>query len=148
MRVMDVMERQPYVVTAADPVAQVARTMRDFNLGLVPVVDDRGGMRVRGVITERDLVVRHVAAGCPPRQRAQDVMTRYAWATLRPDDGIEDALARMQGADVQQALVTGDEERLLGIVSARDLRARSDRRQISVEKLLREVMEAPTLVEG
>jgi CBS domain-containing protein len=124
MRATDVMQRDPYVATEDEPVERVARLMRDYNVGFVPVVDDRAGMRLRGVITERDLVVRHLAAGSPGRHTAREVMTRYPWGTVGPDDEIEDALYRMQRAGVSRALVVGDEQRLLGIVAFDDLLTR------------------------
>ncbi|HEU0051587.1 MAG TPA: CBS domain-containing protein [Longimicrobium sp.] len=118
------MKRDPYVTTEREPVERVAQLMRDFNVGFVPVVDDHAARRVRGVITERDLVVRHLAAGCPAGHTAAEVMTRYPWGTVGPDDEIEDALYRMQRAGVSQALVVDDEQCLLGTVAFDDLLTR------------------------
>jgi len=54
----ELMTPEPRVVTGSDPVSHVARLMRDFDIGMVPVVDDAAHRHARGVITDRDIVVR------------------------------------------------------------------------------------------
>jgi CBS domain-containing protein len=62
VKVKDVMS---YNVTCCSPDArlpEVARAMVECDCGEIPVVDDEEGMRPIGVITDRDIVMRAVAA--------------------------------------------------------------------------------------
>jgi CBS domain-containing protein len=66
-------------------VLRAAEIMRDHDIGAVPVVDSRETMVLVGVITDRDLALRHVAAAhhhdCP----VADHMTSDFPVTVRPD---------------------------------------------------------------
>src|SRR6476469_9961456 len=50
MRARDIMTSNPLVVTATDPVSNAAEIMRDAEIGIVPVVDDREARHLIGVI--------------------------------------------------------------------------------------------------
>lgn len=111
----------PEVVLAWDPVSKVACIMRDRDVGIVPVVADRHFMRPTGVITDRDIVLRHVAAGHLRECLAEEVMTPAPLFTLDPDDDIEAILTIMRTHKVRRVLVTSPSGRLLGIVTRTDL---------------------------
>ena len=77
MKASDIMTSNPEVVTPAESVVHAAEIMRDCEIGFVPVVADRESMRLLGVITDRDIAVRHVAerlqrAGARRQQVAPD----------------------------------------------------------------------------
>lgn len=61
--VRDIMAGAPVAVGPRTSVAEVARTMRDRDLGSVPVTD---GDRLRGPVTDHDLVVRSLSRGGDP----------------------------------------------------------------------------------
>ena len=61
MKAHEIMTSKPEVVTPQDSIARAAQIMRDRDVGLVPVVRDASSMMLEGVITDRDLAVRHVA---------------------------------------------------------------------------------------
>lgn len=63
--VRDIMTADPVTVEPQTSVAEVARLMRDEDLGVVPVTD---GDDLRGVVTDRDLVVRCLSRGGDPEQ--------------------------------------------------------------------------------
>ena len=77
------------VVTGEDSIRHAAQVMRDRDVGLVPVVDDRAHMHLRGVITDRDIAIRCAAehhggesgdvAGCVDRAK---VTVDGGWVTL------------------------------------------------------------------
>ena len=62
----DVMTPSPATVRGSDPVAQAARLMRDEDVGSVPVVDED---TIAGIITDRDIAIKVVAAGIDPAAR-------------------------------------------------------------------------------
>ncbi|MBI2186078.1 MAG: CBS domain-containing protein [Acidobacteria bacterium] len=61
MKVRDIMTPDPEVVTPEEPISRAARIMRDYDVGIVPVVGDSESRNLVGVITDRDIACRHVA---------------------------------------------------------------------------------------
>ena len=61
MRARDIMTSHPLVVTGEDTISHAAEIMRDAEVGIVPVVDDREHRRLIGVLTDRDIAVRCVS---------------------------------------------------------------------------------------
>ena len=104
-----------------DPLLRAAEIMRDHDVGIVPVVNDRASMRVVGVITDRDIVIRHVAQGHHYECPAEDAMTRPPLFTVEPDDDVETVLAKMRTQKVRRILVLSPSGRLLGVISQADL---------------------------
>lgn len=89
-RVKDIMSPHLRTVTGEATLGEVARIMRDTNVGAVPVVDEQG--KPRGIITDRDIVVRTVAGDIPPSQfKAGDIATRNV-VTVSPEDPLSDVL--------------------------------------------------------
>jgi CBS domain-containing protein len=111
----------PEVVLAWDPVSRVGEIMRNHDVGVVPVVTDLSFMRPVGVITDRDIVLRHVAAGHHCECLAEEVMTPAPLLTVEPDDDVDAILAIMRTEKVRRVLVVSPSGRLLGIVSQADL---------------------------
>jgi CBS domain-containing protein len=113
----DVMTRDPVTVSSDSTVVEVARLMRDRDIGPVVVVD---GDQVTGIVTDRDIVVRAVADGRDPGSvRVADICTGNVEA-VSPSDSIEDAVRRMEQRNVRRLPVVED-GRPVGIVSMGDL---------------------------
>ena len=120
MKARDIMTADPIAVTPDDTVARAAEIMRDTDVGLVPVVDDLDGRRLRGVITDRDIAIRHVAGGHTDDCRVASHMSTGI-ATVAPDDDVNAVMARMRLGQVRRIPVVGDGERLIGIIAQADL---------------------------
>ena len=74
MKVKDCMSRNVVSVGAQEPVSVAARLMSRYNLGVLPVQGENG--RLCGVLTDRDVVLRCVAAGKAAEQmRVSEVMS-------------------------------------------------------------------------
>jgi CBS domain-containing protein len=121
LRVVDVMTPLPKVVQQDDPVWRAADIMRDLDVGIVPVVSDHDTMRVVGVVTDRDIVIRSVASLCHADEPVAGVMTRAPLYTVEPDDTVQDVLETMRLHKVRRILVTTGTGRLIGIVSQADV---------------------------
>src|SRR5262245_16325504 len=114
------MTRNPECVTSSDSVQQVARIMRDSDIGLVPVVDDCSSLRLRGVVTDRDIAVRCVAEGKDGSCRVNDVMSGDI-VTARQEDDVRKLMDRMKAEQVRRIPVVDDNNCLIGIVAQADL---------------------------
>jgi CBS domain-containing protein len=124
MKARDLMTSNPEVVTPDDPVDRAAQIMRDADVGIVPVVDDRADMRLQGVITDRDIAVRHVAENCPGPCYVRDHMTRERIDAVRPDADVDDILEVMERDQIRRVPVLDEDYRLLGIISQADIATR------------------------
>ncbi|WP_375769041.1 CBS domain-containing protein [Archangium gephyra] len=103
---------------------EVARIMKDEDCGVVPVVDKQG--RLRGLITDRDLVIRTLAEGRPPDTlHARDIMTDDV-EVVTPDEDIHGIIALMGRRQVRRVPVVERDDRLVGIISMADIATRAD----------------------
>jgi CBS domain-containing protein len=94
-----------------------ANVMRERRIGAVMVTE---AGRLVGIVTERDLVFRLLAAARDPATTTlREVMTADP-QTLRPDDQALDALEKMRAGHYRHLPVL-DGERIAGMVSIRDL---------------------------
>jgi CBS domain-containing protein len=124
-RIGDVMTKEPATFTTDDTALDAARAMRDGDFGAVVVVGDGG--EVRGILTDRDLVVRCVAEEkAPAETKVSEVFTTEP-ATLSPDDSLDDAVQALRDAHVRRLPVVED-GRVTGIVSIGDLAEARDER--------------------
>jgi CBS domain-containing protein len=117
-KVRDVMPERPRAVTPQTPLSEVAELMDAEDVGAIPVVEDD---RLVGIVTDRDIVVRAIAKGKDPRgMPAADASSREL-VTVSPDDDLSDALKLMAQYQVRRLAVTGEDERLIGVVSQADV---------------------------
>ena len=101
-----------------------AKAMKKGDFGAVVVCEND---QVRGILTDRDIVVRAISEGKDPSStRIGDVYTTGP-NTLSPGDSIDDAVSAMREADVRRLPVVED-SRVVGIVSIGDLAVARDER--------------------
>ncbi len=118
LRVRDVMTYNPITVKPTASIKEVAKLMADNKIGSVIVVNDDGD--VVGIITERDLVERVLAAGKDPSTLiASDVMTTRVYV-ISPDASIKDAADLMARRNIGHLPVV-EGRKLVGIISERDI---------------------------
>lgn len=106
-------------VTPRDTVRQAARLMRGKKIAAVLVMD---GERLVGIVTERDMTVRVVAAGLDPDATPISEMMTADPDTLAPSDTASDALRMMKSRNYRHLPVV-DGGTVVGMVSVRDLYA-------------------------
>lgn len=121
-QVQEIMTHDPVTVDVSATLVDVARRMRDHDIGAVVVTENH---KVRGILTDRDIVVRAVAGGREPAQvRVQDVRSADL-VTLNPKDTVDSAAEAMRRHDVRRLPVV-DGDRAVGIVSIGDLAVERD----------------------
>lgn len=115
----DIMSKQVSYVAPNDNVYEAASRMRAENVGLMPVVDQG---ELKGVLTDRDIVVRGIAEKKPNSIPVQDVMSSQL-VTGSPQMSIDEAAQLMAEAQVRRLPVV-DNNQLVGIVSLKDMAVR------------------------
>jgi CBS domain-containing protein len=135
MKARELMTPNPECVTRDEHLTRAAEIMRDVDVGIVPVVDDRNSMRLVGLITDRDIAIRHVAGDNDRDCRVGDHMTSGRLFTVSPDDDANEVLDRMKTEQVRRLPVT-DGARLVGIIAQADIA-----RDLAKDKLTGELVE-------
>jgi CBS domain-containing protein len=118
MRCSDIMSTVIERTSLRDTVQNAAACMRDRNIGILPVSDPIG--RILGVLTDRDIAVRVVAAGKPPTTLVEEAMTREI-VSCPPDADIEEAEQLMARHRKSRILCIGTDQRPVGVISLSDI---------------------------
>jgi CBS domain-containing protein len=118
MRCYDVMSRDVVACHEQETVAQCAKTMKERNVGFMPVLDNDG--IVVGLVTDRDLAVRVLADAKPPTTRVGAVMTRDV-RICRPADLLQSAEDRMASTRKSRLVVVDSDGRCVGVLSLSDI---------------------------
>ena len=135
MKVRELMTKQPTTVEPDATLGEVATLMKQEDCGSLPVVQ---GGRLVGIVTDRDIVIRGIAAGVDPKtQRVSKVMSSDP-VTVGPDDDIADAEKKMAERQIRRLPVV-EGGKLVGIVvTAQIARAGNERK---VGETLKEISE-------
>jgi CBS domain-containing protein len=118
MKVKDAMHKGAEWVAPQTPIAEVARKMRDLDIGAIPVGEDD---RLIGMVTDRDIACRGVANGASPgKLTARDVMSKGIFY-CRDTEELEDAVRIMEQKQVRRLPVINDAKRMVGMLSLGDV---------------------------
>jgi CBS domain-containing protein len=120
IRALDIMTGNPRVVLPDASITEVARLMRDLDVGIIPVVDSEESMQLRGVVTDRDIVTRCLADAKDSDVRVNDCMTADV-RTVNQNDDVREVMRLMRQAQVRRVPVTDRNGRLVGIIAQADL---------------------------
>ena len=123
MKLREIMTNQVVRIHPAESVAVAARMLTHYNIGILPVCGSDG--RVCGLVTDRDIVTRCLAAGKHPDQTTvKDVMTSGIVAAA--PDMEASAAAELMGSRQIRRLPIMENGRLCGMVSLGDLANREE----------------------
>jgi CBS domain-containing protein len=123
MKIRQIMSSPAISVDEGETVEVAARTLAQYNIGVLPVCNTRG--EVCGMVTDRDLVTRCMAANKLPGQTmVKEIMTGQV-ASVQPDTEIGVA-AHLMGRLQVRRLPVVENGRLCGMVSLGDLAVRDE----------------------
>jgi CBS domain-containing protein len=124
----DLMKSEVECFRTLDSVQEIARRMRDVNVGFVPICDADG--RPLGTLTDRDIAIRVCAEGrAAAGVRAGEVMTRET-VTCREADDVERAERLMAEHHKSRIMVVNDEGRVVGVISLSDVAEQDEGRAV------------------
>lgn len=121
MKVQDVMTKDPSCVTPSATIREAAQLMEREDIGIVPVVNDKGSNRLVGLITDRDIAIRVVAQGHDGDLRVSDIMSTSDLATCSADDDVSEVMEAMANEQVRRIPIIDDRGTLVGIVAQADI---------------------------
>lgn len=118
MKLRDVMTPDVEIISPNNTVFEAATKMRELDVGVLPVCD---GDRLRGMITDRDIVVHGLANRRNPDQaKVSDVMTKGVIYCYEDED-VRDAINLMREHQIRRLIILDRNKRLCGIVSLGDI---------------------------
>ncbi|MGI9077507.1 MAG: CBS domain-containing protein [Gemmatimonadaceae bacterium] len=121
MKARELMTKNPECVTREDTLQRAASIMRDSDIGAVPVVGDKDSRKLVGIVTDRDIAVRHVAEGGKSERTVGDVMSKGRLATARENDDVERVMELMREHKVRRIPVVGANDEIVGMIAQADL---------------------------
>lgn len=131
MKLTEVMTTHVRGISGNQSVQEAAEAMSQLSIGAVPVFGD--GQPI-GIVTDRDIAIRAVAAGLDcSRTPTSDIMSGDL-CTVPEATSIEDVVHIMEERQIRRVLVTGGENgEIVGIVSVGDIAAKSHQQGLSAE---------------
>lgn len=117
MKVRDAMTRDVHVANPDETIRHAAQMMADIDAGVLPVGEND---HLVGIITDRDIAVRAVAAGKAPDVRVRDIMSSDICYCF-DDQDINEVAGNMGDIQVRRLPVVDRDKRLVGILSLGDM---------------------------
>ena len=114
----DIMTPDPQCVKEDETLVDAARLMRDLDVGALPICGN--DKRLKGMLTDRDIVVKCIADGGDPSSVTAGSLGQGKPVTIGADDDIREALETMQQHQVRRLPVI-DGHDLVGIISQADI---------------------------
>jgi CBS domain-containing protein len=114
----DLMTPDPKCVKEDQTLVDAARMMRDLDVGALPICGN--DERLKGMLTDRDIVVKCIAEGGDPTTATAGSLAEGKPVTIGADVDIREALELMQEHQVRRLPVI-DDHRLVGIISQADI---------------------------
>ena len=135
MLVNEIMSKEVVCVNTVDSVLTTAKLMKEYNIGVIPVVEDKN--KVLGLITDRDIVLwlaEHEEFGI--RAEAKELMSQNVYS-VKPDADITDAIELMKKMQIRRLPVL-EEDKLVGMLSIGDIAVHLDNK-IEISEAITEI---------
>lgn len=128
--VNDVMIRDVVTIDASATLLQAAEAMRDANVGMLPVME---GDVLRGIVTDRDLVVRAMTRDIRPSDVSVEECLSEPPRCAEPDWSLDEAMEEMARQQVGRLPIVAAGGLVLGVVTLSSLALRSPKQQEALE---------------
>lgn len=118
MQVKDIMCTDVRIINPDTTLREAAECMKERDCGYLPVGRDD---RLTGAVTDRDIIVRGLAAGHNPDDTTVDaVMTQKIRYCFENDD-VKDAAEKMKEEQIRRLVVLNDAKRMTGVITIGDI---------------------------
>lgn len=128
MHVKDIMSTDFHIASPQTTLLEAAILMRDGDFGYLPVGDH---IKLKGAVTDRDIVIRGMAAGRAPDTPLSEIMSETIIYCFEDDD-LREAADMMKREQIRRLAVLNDSKHLVGIITLGDI-ARADEQRLAGE---------------
>jgi CBS domain-containing protein len=134
----DIMSSNPECIGENETLVDAARKLKQLDIGALPICGQDN--RLKGMLTDRDIVVKVLAEGRDPQACKAGELAQGKPVTIGADDSVEEALRTMTEYKVRRLPVI-DGHDLIGMVSQADIATNIDDAQIGA--LVESISAAP-----
>jgi predicted transcriptional regulator len=132
MKISEIMTKEPKYIGLDQSLQEAAQLLRDLNVGMIPVGD---GVKLKGMLTDRDIAIRVVAEGLDPKTvRIPEVMTPEVIYTYEDED-VEEAARIMEEKQIRRLIILNRDKDMVGILAMADLANRTRDPEVESEAL-------------
>ena len=124
----DVMTGGAECIGESDKLRDAAKRMAELDVGAMPICGDDD--RLKGMLTDRDIVVKALAQGKDPDSTKAGELAEGTPVYVTEGTSVDDAVSVMKEHKVRRLPVLNDEKRLTGIVSQGDLATNIDEEKV------------------
>ncbi|ONH32760.1 CBS domain-containing protein [Pseudofrankia asymbiotica] len=136
----EIMHPDATCIGANQTLQDAARKMRDLGVGALPICGDDD--RLQGIITDRDIVVRCVAAGSDPATTPASQLAQGKPFYVDAGAGVDEVLQSMSEHRIKRMPVIED-HRLVGMISEADLASCGKLSESQMSQLVEAVKSGP-----
>lgn len=118
MKIREIMTTNVECVPPDTGIRDLANKMKTLDVGFIPVCEND---RLAGTVTDRDIVIRGIAAGRDVNTlKAREIMTSDVFYCFEEDD-VKHVAQQMREKEVRRMLILNSDKRLVGVVSLGDI---------------------------
>lgn len=118
MKINQIMTKSPASLKSGDTIEKAATLMKEHNIGSVPVCDNNN--KVVGIITDRDITLKSVAAGKDTKNQVISEVMSTNVVTGNPNMSLNEASQIMSQHQIRRLPIV-DNNNLIGVVALGDL---------------------------
>ena len=118
IRIVDFMKQEPIIVDPDITISDAAKIMSRKSIGSLILVQDE---KPYGIVTERDLVRRVIAADKDPSNVKVSEVCSKPVLTMAEDELLEDAIEMMRAYKIRRIVIVNVEGKVSGILTTDDL---------------------------
>lgn len=123
--------------TTSDSIRRAAKLIAERHVGSIPVIADEQSRKLLGVVTDRDIVLRAVAARRDPNGTAVAAIMTTDLITCRPSDRADEAVDWMMMHQIRRIYVVDQNGALVGVIAQADVASRYGDRQKTAQMIER-----------
>ncbi len=120
----DIMSKDPAFCQASDTAVLAAKLMEKHDIGVLPIVNNLHDQKLIGIVTDRDLAIKLVAAGRNPKTTTLDQVMSQPVVTCSPDDDYSTAVGLMERYQLKRIPAVTTSGRAVGMISQADVALR------------------------
>ncbi len=134
----EIMTQSAECIGENDTILDAAKMMAKHDIGAMPICGEDN--RLKGVVTDRDIVVKVIAEGRDPSQVRAGELGEGKPVTIRADDSVKDVIETMAQHKIRRLPVI-EGYKLVGIISQADIATNADEEDVG--HLVEVISEAP-----
>ena len=137
----EVMTKDPVCCLPNDSVVTAAELMKSENIGSIPVIENEQSQKLVGIVTDRDLALKIVAAALDAKSTKVETVMTDKVVTCHADDDLQKALDAMAEHQLRRIPVVDNNNKIVGIIAQADVATRADQPEKTAE-VVKEISQA------